>query len=208
MKYILIHGLGQDASSWNETCSALGFDGVRCPDLSSFITNSTCTYANLYKALCEFCETEDNKLNLCGLSLGSVLALNYAIDYPDRVESLALIAAQYKMPQMLLKFQNAVFRLMPKSAFGKMGFQKKDFLSLCGSMATLDFSRSIQSIQCPTLLICGEKDSANRNASEELSKRMASANLRVIKNAGHEVNTCAAKELASELCAFWNETHG
>ena len=35
-------------------------------------------------------------LNLCGLSLGAVLALNYAIDFPKKVNSLILIAPQYE----------------------------------------------------------------------------------------------------------------
>lgn len=50
-------------------------------------------------------------------SLGAVLTLNYAIDHPDKVKALVLIAAQYKMPKKLLKVQNMLFHLMPNSAF-------------------------------------------------------------------------------------------
>ena len=59
----------------------------------------------------------------------AVLALNYAIDHPDKVKALVLIAAQYKMPRKLLKVQNMLFHLMPNSAFKKMGFKKADFRS-------------------------------------------------------------------------------
>ena len=40
---------------------------------------------------------------------------NYAIDHPDKVNSLILIAAQYKMPKKLLSIQNTIFRFMPIS---------------------------------------------------------------------------------------------
>ena len=48
------------------------------------------------------CDKENEEIVLCGLSLGAVLTLNYAIDHPDKVKALVLIAAQYKMPKKLL----------------------------------------------------------------------------------------------------------
>ena len=41
----------------------------------------------------------------------------YCPEHPDKVKALALIAAQYKMPEKLLKIQNMLFRLMPNSTF-------------------------------------------------------------------------------------------
>ena len=67
----------------------------------------------------------DEKIDLCGLSLGGVLSLNYAIEYPHKINSLVLIAPQYKMPVNLLKVQNLLFRFMPKAAFQSTGFEKK-----------------------------------------------------------------------------------
>ena len=88
------------------------------------------TYSALYSAFSEMCNAENEDIILCGLSLGSVLALNYAIDYPKKVKALVLIAAQYKMPARLLKLQNALFRFMPQSMFQQTGFGKLDFISL------------------------------------------------------------------------------
>ena len=96
------------------------------------------------------------------------MALNYAIDHPDKVKALVLIAAQYKMPKELLKVQNMLFHLMPNSAFNKMGFKKADVISLCGTMAELDFSDSLHKVSCPVLIVCGEKDKANKKTSKEL----------------------------------------
>ena len=75
------------------------------------------TYKELYTAFSEECNKENDEIVLCGLSLGAVLALNYAIDHPNKVKALVLIAAQYKMPEKLLKFQNMLFRFMPNTMF-------------------------------------------------------------------------------------------
>ena len=91
-------------------------------------------------------------LNLCGLSLGAVLALNYAIDFPQRVKSLILIAPQYDMPKFLLKVQNVLFKFMPESQFKDIGLTKKDFITLTNSMADMDFTSGLENVSCPVLV--------------------------------------------------------
>ena len=56
-------------------------------------------------------------VTICGISLGAVLALNYCIYHAEQVQSLILIAPQYKMPRLLLKFQSILFRIMPEKSF-------------------------------------------------------------------------------------------
>lgn len=83
MKYILLHGMGQNASSWDKTISFLPDNTETvCPELSNFFTEGNCYYSNMYTAFCNYCNNFAEPLNLCGLSLGAVLALNYAIDFP------------------------------------------------------------------------------------------------------------------------------
>lgn len=96
--------------------------------------------------------------NLCGMSLGAVLALNYALDYPKKVQSLALIAPQANMPSVLLKVQNGLFRFMPEATFEKVGIAKKDMIALTNSMLKLNFTAQLHTISCPTLIVCGTKD--------------------------------------------------
>ena len=143
MKYLYLHGLGQNAGSWNKVIEATEvLDHSVCLDLSEMVKGKAVTYSTLYSAFVELCDAENEEIILCGLSLGGVLALNYAIDYPQKVKALVLIAAQYKMPKRLLKLQNALFRFMPQSMFQQTGFGKLDFISLCDSMVELDFSGS------------------------------------------------------------------
>ena len=127
------------------------------------------------------------------------MALNYAIDHPERVKALVLIAPQYKMPRTLLKLQNILFRFMSKSAFSQTGFQKADFIRLCRSMAELDFSRSLRKVTCPTLILCGEHDRANQKAARMLAGLLKNAQFQQIPNVGHEVNVDAPEALAKAL---------
>lgn len=170
MKYLYLHGLGQKPDSWNRVIkeTKVSESSVKL-SLAEMLEGKSATYKELYSAFSSECDKVNDEIVLCGLSLGAVLALNYAIDHPDKVKALVLIAAQYKMPQKLLKVQNILFHLMPNSAFGKMGFKKADVISLCRTMAELDFSDSLHKVSCPVLLICGEKDTANKKLQKNFA---------------------------------------
>lgn len=154
MHTILIHGLGQTPSCWDKTVSCLAEQIIaQCPDLSSLLKGAKSTYENLYRAFAAYCDEFPEPINLCGLSLGAVLALNYAIDNPQKVSSMILIAPQYKMPKALLKFQNFIFKFMPNSTFENIGSNKQDFITLTNSMADMDFSGDLKKIVCPALIL-------------------------------------------------------
>ncbi len=205
MKPIFLHGLGQTPASWDKTIGCLGLENrVDCLDLRQLVSGGEVSYQNLYAAFSARCDSVDGALDLCGLSLGGVMALNYAARHPDKVRSLVLIAAQYQMPKKLLRFQNLVFRFMPSSMFQQTGFGKADFLKLCRTMMALDFSDSLSNVTCPVLVLCGEKDSANKKAAAALAERLPQARLQIIPGAGHEVNTQAPEALAKALRDFYD----
>ena len=203
MQYVFIHGLGQKPSSWDKVIAKMPESlSAVCPDLFSLIGENKITYPNLYRAFSDYCDTLPEPLNLCGLSLGGVLALNYAIDNPARIESLTLIAAQYKIPKTLMKFQNMIFKIMPRSVFQKMGIQKNDCIALTKSMTNLDFSKDLKNIVCNTLVVCGDKDSANKNAAKRLTENIPKAKFQLLKNTGHEANADNIEGLVAVLTEF------
>lgn len=205
MKQIYLHGLGQNPDSWSKVIEQLeAVEHSMCPDLSKLVQGQDTTYQNLYAAFSAMCDAIEEDICLCGLSLGGVLALNYAIEHPEKIKVLVLIATQYKMPKKLLKVQNAIFRFVPKSMFQQMGFGKSDFLKLCNTMMELDFSDSIYKVSCPTLVIYGEKDRANQNASIELANMLIDAELQVFSGAGHEINIEAPDKLMETLRVFFS----
>lgn len=49
-------------------------------------------WEDLYAGSCRYADRAGTPLHLCGLSLGAVLALQYAIERPQAVRSLVLAA--------------------------------------------------------------------------------------------------------------------
>lgn len=206
MTPLYIHGLGQTPSVWKPVLRLMNTPAdCAQPDLASMVCAEQTTYNNLYKAFAQLCDASPAPLMLCGLSLGGVLALHYAVERPDRVAALVLIAPQYKMPTCLLQIQNILFRIMPASMFRETGFSKAQFIKLCGSMTDLDFSTSLPHITCPVLVICGSRDRANKKACIELSERISTAELAMIEGAGHELNRETPEELAALLQNFYEK---
>ncbi len=203
MKFIFLHGMGQSASSWDNTISFLPDSAeVICPELSEFFSEGNCFYSKMYDAFCDYCDKLSEPLDLCGLSLGAVLALNYAIDYPQRISSLILIAPQYDMPRFLLKLQNLLFKFMPQSQFKDIGLTKKDFITLTNSMADIDFTSGLDKVKCPVLILCGEKDNVNKKAALKLAEKLPNAKFSTIENSGHEVNIDNPQMLSKVISEF------
>ena len=205
MNLLLLHGLGQGPGSWDGVLDALGPDpGAACPDLFGLCGGAP-DYPALYAALEDYAGALPEPVLLCGLSLGAVLALDYAIRRPERVAGLVLVAPQYKMPRTLLRLQNAVFRIMPERAFAQTGLGKRDILRLTASMMDLDLRDGLARVDCPALILVGERDSANRKAARELAGLLPRATVREVPGAGHEVNVDAPRELAEALRGFWEK---
>ncbi len=75
----------------------------------------------------------------CGLSLGAILALDYAIRHANQVSSLILIGVQYKVATLLIDLQNLIFRCMPHKTFEAMCISKSNMIQLSHSIRSLDF---------------------------------------------------------------------
>ena len=72
-------------------------------------------------------------------------------------------------------------------------------------MKDMDFSGRINQIECPALILCGEKDSENMKSAYYLSQNMKNAELKVIKNTGHIVNEENPKVLAEILNEYYSQ---
>lgn len=200
MKTILIHGSGQKATSWTETVSYMkNNDDILCPELSSLLNGKEASYNNLYSSFTEYCNKIDGQIHLCGISLGGILALNYALDFPDKVKTLVLIGTPHKIPKIMFAVQNVIFKFLPSSFFEKTAFDKKDTFALGNSMKNLDFTGKVQNIKCPTMIICGNKDSANIKSAYYFSQNINNTKLEIIGDTGHIVNEESPKTLAKIL---------
>lgn len=201
---IFVHGSGHKATSWEKTISYMtNNEDIVCPNLSSILEGKEASYENLYSSFVKYCNEFDGQIHLCGLSLGGILALNFALDFPQKVKTLVLIGTPYKVPKVAFSFQNIIFRFLPKSIFETMALDKKNTFALGDTMKNLDFSDRVKNIKCPTLILCGKKDSANMKSADYLSQSIRSAELKIIENTGHVVNEENPKALADILNEYY-----
>ena len=202
---IFVHGSGHKAASWEKTISYItDSEGIVCPNLSSILEGKEASYENLYSSFVKYCSEMDGQIHLCGLSLGGILALNFALDFPQKVKTLVLIGTPYKVPKAAFGFQNVIFRFLPNSVCETMAFDKKDTFALGNTMKNLDFSDKVKNVKCPTLILCGEKDRANLKSAVYLSQNIRNAELKIIENTGHVVNEENPKALADILTEYYS----
>ena len=77
-------------------------------------------------------------------------------------------------------------------------------ISLCGTMTESDFRDSLHKVSCPVLIVCGEKDNANKKTSKELCHCLNNSNFHELMKTGHEANIEAPEELAIVLQKFYD----
>lgn len=196
MKLILLHGLGQTPAAWDALRMDLQASQVEAPSVFSG-ADGVLTYQKIYDRLEKRYGDEEAPLCLCGLSLGAVLALDFALRHREQVASLILCAPQYRVPKWLIEVQNLMFRCMPSRAFADMGMSREDMISLTRSMKTLDFTDRLKNLTCPVTILCGEKDTVNQKAAKELAALLPHSRLEFVPNAGHEINRDNPKALAA-----------
>lgn len=202
MHHMLLHGLGQDHTSWDNVIPFLQPQSMDCPDLYKLVSD-TLDYMNLVDALYDYCHLSNDKVNICGLSLGGILALEFAAKHPEKVDSLILIGVPHHIPKLLFLLQSFVFKFMPQSAFTKMGISKKDVISLVISMKHICIPDMLGKVKCPVFILCGEKDKVNMKSAYQLQAELVNSNVQIIPGAGHEVNVDKPEELATNIKTFW-----
>ena len=205
MNNILLHGLGQTCDNWNNVISYLNKNNIETlnPNIFQFCRNNDYSYNALYKSFSDYCDSLKGKVNLCGLSLGGLITLDYAKKNPDKVNSLIIIGVPYVIPKKLFKFQNFIFKLMPKKIFTEMGITKEQFISLINSMSKLEINKDLDKIKSKALIIYGSKDKANLKYADYFRKSLKESKVKIIKNSSHEVNKDNYHDLSKEIINFW-----
>ena len=201
MKLVLLHGLGQTVASWDDTIANLP-DNWHIDTPNLFQNEGFLTYEQLYDAFVQECDKYSEPFHLCGVSLGAIIACQYAIEYPTKVKSLIVIGVQLKPSTYLLKLQQLIFNMLPKSYFKKHGLNKQQLLLLSKSMHNLNLKPHIQKIHCPAIAICGKKDRFNQKATKEFAQLVPQAQYVLIEHAGHEVNMEKPVELSGVIEQF------
>ena len=162
---VFLHGMGSEANAWAPQVEV--FSGtVIAPAFELSIKQAVSALDALKLA----------DADLCGLSWGSLVALRYAIDRPERVSRLILTAGFASLPVHLRLFQyamSALVQVIPRAPH-QLGAPMRE-------CARFDVRRSAESLQTPTLVLCGERDRLNLALSRSLAGLLPNASFETIR---------------------------
>jgi 3-oxoadipate enol-lactonase len=189
---VLLHGLGTGPRGW-------------APQIEAFSPTRDVVAPALDAAQAAMDELGPG-FDLCGLSLGALVALRYAADRPDRVRRLVVCAGFVRLPWHLRLLQRAIgaaVRVTPSRAVRKglvSGIPEEHRAGALADVARLD-SRQVSRIMregasfaltgmpsAPTLVLCGERDRANLGLSRRLAGVLLNARFETVPEAGHVAN--------------------
>ena len=200
MKLVFLHGLGQDAHSWQSVQDALS---PLPSDSFAIFSYPSESYQEAKERLTECLQQESEPFILVGLSLGGVLALELSSQDLPHLKGLVLSGTQYKLKtNFLYRLQILLFRLLPKQVFEKQGANKQHMLQILTELKSLNLTDTAKTCPLPSLVICGSKDWANQASSKKLAKLLPKGNYQEIADGGHLLNTQKPNELAQVIKEF------
>ena len=200
MKLTFLHGLGQDAHSWQGVQDALS--PLQSESFAIFSHPSE-SYQEAKERLTEYLQQESEPFILVGLSLGGVLALDLSSRDLQQLKGLVLSGTQYKLnTNLLYRLQILLFRLLPKHVFEKQEANKQQMLQILTELKGLNLTDTVKACPLPSLVICGSKDWANQSSSKKLAKLLPKGRYQEIADGGHLLNTQKPHELAQAIKEF------
>ena len=203
MKLVFLHGLGQDAHSWQSVQDALS---PLPSDSFAIFSYPSESYQEAKERLTECLQQESEPFILVGLSLGGVLALELSSQDLPHLKGLVLSGTQYKLKtNFLYRLQILLFRLLPKQVFEKQGANKQHMLQILTELKSLNLTDTAKTCPLPSLVICGSKDKANQASSKKLANLLPKGHYLEIVDGGHTLNTQKPNELAQAIKEFVGE---
>lgn len=237
-----VHGAGGSSSIWfkqirdfQKHANLLLLDLRGHGESKNFITNEKYTFPILADDINQVLEhLKISKSHFIGISLGTILIRQLADKYPQKIQSMILGGAIFKMnfrSQILMRLGNVfqyvvpylwlyrffAFVIMPRKNHKSARFL---FVNEAKKMNQTEFIKWFiltaeinpilkkfrnQELQIPTLYIMGSEDYMFLPSIKELVKQQfSSSTLVVIPNCGHVVNVDNANRFNNETISFIN----
>jgi 3-oxoadipate enol-lactonase len=226
---VLLHGLGTGSGAWQPQ---VNYFADRChvitPDLRGFDeTGGTFTFESAVAHVSQvITEHGVDEVVLCGLSLGALVALKYALENASQVESLVLVAGFASLPPELKRQQLAAasqIEALPSEAMASLieqlsanvasafrsgaqealrGFTPGTLAALFREVSDYDVTSQRVGFTRPTLVAWGSDDALNVPLSQDLAGQIPTSTTHVILNAGHVANLDAPEAFNAMLDEF------
>jgi pimeloyl-ACP methyl ester carboxylesterase len=226
---VLIHGAGGDHLSWPPEIRRLTGARVFTLDLPGHGKSE----GPGRQSVAEYADGVVGFMNAAGFSravfvghaLGGAIALTLAIEHPERVAGIGLIAAGPRLPvspfvlesaanpatailavqslQQLMRIPPAAKHLIDQTFSHLSSIRPTLFHGDLRACAQFDVTTRLDAIQTPVLVICGTDDQlVPRFYSETLARQIPGAALQTIDGAGHLVMLEQPRRVAALLSIF------
>lgn len=144
--------------------------------------------------------------HLVGVSMSATIALLVALRDPGQVRSLLLSGATVRPSRVAVRIQRAVMAVLPIAVSARMSARivgpaddrdrealvsdvaaagKKTQAQVLRGLVGTDLTAQLRRVSVPTLVCCGERDTANLPAARLISENVPGATLRVVPGGGH-----------------------
>ena len=183
---VLLHGLGTKPEDWRPQVEALGDRPVLTPALD-FDTGFTFER----EASRLWNELPAESLDLCGLSLGALVALRMALDRPERVRRLVLCAGFSGLPLR--------YRILQRAVGTIAGATRPELRAVFREGRRFDVSGELGRLSMPVVVLVGERDRPNRSLSKALAAALPDARFELVPGAGHAANVDAPEAFTAAL---------
>jgi len=217
---VLIHGLGANSNMWQFQWRELEQAGFRIivPDMRGFGNtpysqpNTAASMAADVLALLD--ELGIPKANIIGLSMGGAIAMQFALNYPERVDKLVLANTAAKFANkfggaLYTALRYALLKIIPRHVGAEMtakylfpnpnhGAYRKEFVNEIMQVSEKAFMETIKglilhnlkkqvhNISAPTLILGSKKDLVTPPFQQKfLEKTIPNSKLVIFENSGH-----------------------
>jgi pimeloyl-ACP methyl ester carboxylesterase len=198
---ILVHGLSGSTRWWAQNVEALakrhrvflvdlpGFGAMRRSPLRQGLTSATSWLIRWMEAV------HAQPAHLVGHSMGGQICLRIAVERPDLLNRLALVAPAVsfardsifsKIPPLVDETRRFSPRFFATLGYDALRAGPATLLRSARDLLRQEVARDLEAIQAPTLLIWGERDAiVPVSVGYELRRLMPQSRLLVLKDASH-----------------------
>lgn len=215
---VLLHGLSSSSTDWLPIAPGLATNyrllllDMRGHGQSSLATEGGYTISRMAADVAVVLDAfEIERAHLLGLSLGGCVAIQFAVDYPDRVQRMVLVNTFARLRgagvgslrrrltrvSAALRDMDRLAQYVATSLFDDPEYQRityermrrNDLGAIRRTMLTLlrfNLLDQLHRVRSPTLVLVGDRDkTVPFRCATEIMARLPSARMRVIPDAGH-----------------------
>lgn len=203
---VLLPSIGSGPDMWNLDAFTRHFHVVapELPGFGGFSGRGPFRFDDAASFVADLIGTDRGPAFVCGMSLGGMVALQLAVDHPDRVRGLVLASVTARPAPAAYRLRTAVMHATPTRRLTRPGYPRAALMAGWREVGTADFRPLLVRVAAPTLVLSGGRDPAGVRAGKALAFGIPGASFRVLPRAGHLLHEPDPAEFASTVTDFCN----